>query len=255
MSEAPPLRSYLVCAHWRTGSTLLCEALQATGLAGVPDEYFWTDYVKDYKALWQVETDAEYLDALKVKAATSNGVLGAKVMSGHFWLLKDLLRNGGRHPRRSLRDRLFRRKRYHHRHLESVFFGPLKYVWMRRKDKLGTAISLSMAEQTQRWHKRGGSDDEPPAKPRYDADQIRRYINLADQSECWWEKYFKTNGQQPLDVFYETLLEDYEGTIVRVLEHLDIPVPADFSLPKPSLKKQANELNVEWRERFLAENS
>ena len=32
--------SYLVCATQRSGSTLLCELLKGTEVAGVPDEYF-----------------------------------------------------------------------------------------------------------------------------------------------------------------------------------------------------------------------
>ena len=33
-------RSYLVCATPRSGSTLVCQALKATGVAGNPEEYF-----------------------------------------------------------------------------------------------------------------------------------------------------------------------------------------------------------------------
>ena len=33
-------RSYLVCATPRSGSTLVCKALRATGVAGRPEEYF-----------------------------------------------------------------------------------------------------------------------------------------------------------------------------------------------------------------------
>ncbi len=35
-----PNTSYLVCATPRSGSTLLCEALTNTGIAGQPKEYF-----------------------------------------------------------------------------------------------------------------------------------------------------------------------------------------------------------------------
>src|SRR3954453_9642741 len=35
-----PRSSYLICATPRSGSTLLCEALLNTGLAGNPKEYF-----------------------------------------------------------------------------------------------------------------------------------------------------------------------------------------------------------------------
>ena len=35
-----PERSYLVCATPRSGSTLVCQALEETGVAGRPEEYF-----------------------------------------------------------------------------------------------------------------------------------------------------------------------------------------------------------------------
>src|SRR4051794_33551393 len=40
VSSSRPTCSYLVCATPRSGSTLLCEALKSTGVAGVPEEYF-----------------------------------------------------------------------------------------------------------------------------------------------------------------------------------------------------------------------
>src|SRR5882757_2118397 len=40
VSSPAPSRSYLVCATPRSGSTLLCEALNSTGVAGVAEEYF-----------------------------------------------------------------------------------------------------------------------------------------------------------------------------------------------------------------------
>src|SRR5438046_662736 len=38
--KVQPQCSYLVCATPRSGSTLLCEALANTGIAGNPKEYF-----------------------------------------------------------------------------------------------------------------------------------------------------------------------------------------------------------------------
>src|SRR5204862_7996684 len=40
VAPASPSRSYLICATPRSGSTLLCEALKAGGIAGIPEEYF-----------------------------------------------------------------------------------------------------------------------------------------------------------------------------------------------------------------------
>src|SRR4028119_1183918 len=38
--EAIPMMSYLICATPRSGSTLLCDALGRTGIAGRPAEHF-----------------------------------------------------------------------------------------------------------------------------------------------------------------------------------------------------------------------
>jgi hypothetical protein len=42
-SKAVPVNlSYLICTTPRSGSNFLCEVLRGTGVAGQPDEYFWT---------------------------------------------------------------------------------------------------------------------------------------------------------------------------------------------------------------------
>src|SRR3954449_1735628 len=40
MSDLRAATSYLLCSTPRTGSSLLCDALRATGVAGRPEEYF-----------------------------------------------------------------------------------------------------------------------------------------------------------------------------------------------------------------------
>ena len=40
MNRRQPDRSFLVCATPRSGSTLVCHALEETGVAGRPEEYF-----------------------------------------------------------------------------------------------------------------------------------------------------------------------------------------------------------------------
>ncbi len=39
-SRVPPRRSYLICSVQRSGSWLLCHALQDAGVLGEPAEYF-----------------------------------------------------------------------------------------------------------------------------------------------------------------------------------------------------------------------
>src|SRR3712207_1032098 len=114
-----PTSTYLVCTTPRSGSTLLCEALARTGIAGRPAEYFealrgtdtprkprqyFDDVAPDLEALLpltdqepapelaRASTYAEYLDWVRATGTTGNGVFGAKLMWGHVHDLAGRLR-------------------------------------------------------------------------------------------------------------------------------------------------------------------
>jgi hypothetical protein len=103
-------QAYVVCATPRSGSTLLCELLKSTGVAGAPEEYFEAradtglpphpgDYldglprtgagVRDdtsppepspYSDLRGIEGYREHLERSFRLGATPNGVFGTKLM-------------------------------------------------------------------------------------------------------------------------------------------------------------------------------
>ena len=120
-----PDRSYLVCATPRSGSTLVCQALRETGVAGRPEEYFealrhsgrprrpeeYFDGVDDRSILdhlgergladepqqrsplWSRAAYDRYLEWALETGTTPNGVFGAKLMWGYFGDFASLLRN------------------------------------------------------------------------------------------------------------------------------------------------------------------
>ena len=51
---------------------------------------------------------------------------------------------------------------------------------------------------------------------------------------------------EPLKVVYEDLVEDYEGTMLRLLDGIGIPIPKNIVVEKPRMKRQADELSEEW---------
>ena len=148
--------AYLVCATPRSGSTLLCEALKATGVAGRPEEYFESVVVTGRpprprptsrastiprRSRCSAERPppsrrrtprspasrsyAEHLERVRQWGTTPNGVFGAKLMWDHV----------GRLHRRA-GDPL-------------ELFGDPALVWVRRRDVVRQAISLWRAMQTQ----------------------------------------------------------------------------------------------------------
>jgi len=78
--------SYIICATPRSGSTLLCDLLTETGVAGRPDSFFryesftwWADFLKVSNENWEEpeKFDSNYLSA--VKDWGSHGEIGVRV--------------------------------------------------------------------------------------------------------------------------------------------------------------------------------
>jgi LPS sulfotransferase NodH len=49
-----------------------------------------------------------------------------------------------------------------------------------------------------------------------------------------------------MEVVYEELVEDYRGTVRGLLDGIGIPVPENFAVAEPKMRRQADELSEEW---------
>jgi LPS sulfotransferase NodH len=266
-----PHTSYLICATPRSGTTLLCEALANTGIAGRPEEFFQarketglprrpieyfegTDTAEIVAILGEDagpneqrmqpasgESYASYLARVIEEGTTPNGVFGAKVMWGYF---EGLLSNLGRLPQcegLAVSDLL-----------PSVFPN-LHYIWVTRRDKVGQAISLWRAIQTWTWRDEESSSPTGEASTKqlvFHLGAIDHLIQQIKADEASWEQYFKSNGIQPFTVSYEELAGAYEETARKILHYLDIPLPENLVFAPRRMKRQADIVSQEWVERY-----
>ena len=261
-----PERTYFVCATPRSGSTLLCEALSRTGVAGRPAEYFETllhsglrrqprEYFTAYAdptvggLLPEVAPDPgptlpdgpyeDYLRDAVQRGTTANGVFAAKLMWGYVDdFLARLREVPGVHGdrRRSV--------------LESAFGEP-RYVYVVRRDKLRQAISLWRAIQASVWRDDGSAGAHAP-EPAYSAPAIAHLCEQVVEQEDEWAAYYERHGIEPLTLIYEDYVGDLCATVEAVLEHVGIPRPADFDV-QTGMRRQADTLTEEWVARFEAE--
>jgi trehalose 2-sulfotransferase len=266
-----PQRSYLVCATPRSGSTLLCDLLEATGVAGHPQEYFealrhsglprrpheYFDHVLHAdivrrlasrempsgpptpSALWVPDDYGRYLDWALAEGTTPNGVFGAKLMWGYLDDFATLLRGIDRTWSRLGVRGVLRRA-----------FPDLRFVRITRTDKVRQAVSLWKAVQTQAW--RAGPEAGPPLEPEYDERALRHLVRQLEEHDRSWGEWFDRIGEAPLCVSYEELAAAHEPVVRRVLEHLDVEVPQPLELGAPGLRIQADALSEDWVERFGA---
>lgn len=242
-----PRISYLICATARSGSSLLCEALGSTGLAGQPWEYFFDAHEPMWRGRWGLPAEAgfdDYLGRVLGEGATPNGVWGAKVMMGYFRELAGRLRASSRCSRRRAGGDATSGE------VLAEVFPALRYVWITRRDKVRQAVSLVRAIQTQSWV----AQMAPVRSPEYDFAATDHHLQVVTLHEAGWQEFFAAHGIVPFVVVYEDFEVRYQETALALLDFLGVARPRDLRLPPPRIMvRQADALSQEWVARFLAE--
>lgn len=228
-------RSYLICGTNRSGSTLLCELLKSTGVAGRPEEYFWRGDEPYWAARWGVSDPAGYVRAAIQEGMTANGVFAAKIMWSHMPDLFAKLRVARGERELSERELLGRT------------FPNLRFVWIWREDLVAQAVSFSRATQTNEW--RANDPRRSARQPRFDRAQIERLLGEVKEQNEASRQWFAANAVEPYRVRYEELVEDMEGGTRKLLAFLGIDLPSGVTV-EPQLAKQADDLNAEWAARY-----
>jgi trehalose 2-sulfotransferase len=252
--------SYFVCATQRSGSTLLCELLKGTEVAGVPDEFFEalrsTGRPRQSRQYFEDPTVAHLAARLATtdpgtpeqlgdfegwfpyalqRGTSNNGVFGAKMMWNYFDDFRARLRElPGLHDA-PFDDAL------------NAVFPKLRIVFVRRRDKVSQAVSLWKAIQTQQWR---DEVDQPAESSRaeYDYQALRHLVSELHRWDARWEDWFHATGREPVRVIYEEFVDARAATVGRVLDALGI-APREGGGKGP-MRRQADTLSQDWVVRF-----
>ena len=245
--------TYLVLATPRSGSTLLGQALNATGLAGDPREHFGHK-VGFWAGKWGTATLGDFVNRLLQERATANGVFGAKLLYAHLLHLEQVARAEPRFAALPLPAIL------------AELFPHLHYLRITRRDKIRQAISYWKAKETGVWGReparagRTGQGRRAAVKgsrqtgrrPAFDYAGIDGLLQAILAEEAGIEAFFREAGIAPMHVVYEELADRYEETTREVLRFLGIEVPAGLVLGQPRTVKLADDETEEWVARFAA---
>ncbi len=252
MTPEGPFDAYIICTAPRSGSTLLCRMLAATGLAGRPGSHFHTPSLEGWLAAYDLTASeftsdraavAAVLDAGRRRGTGPSGMFGLRMQGGSldFFLSRlELL-----HP--DLPGDVAR--------IEAAF-GRVLFLHLSRRDKLAQAISRTRAEQTGLWHRHAdGSELErlsPPQEPRYDAEAIARHVAGLTALDAAWERWFEREGVAPVRIEYDALAADPRGVLAEVLRALSLDPAAAAQVAVPTARLSDN-VNAGWARRFRAD--
>ena len=241
-----PRRCYVVCTIPRSGSNLLTDGLRATRRAGRPKQFFLRKFESRYGAQLGLDPTVDYpgyVRGIVNTKTSSNGVFGFKLMSWYLDAFLAQLRDAHTFGNSATDDLALLQNAFPH----------LRFIYIIRRQKLRQALSTARALQTGLWKVQEGR--RTVREPQFDVELIEQSLREAERQERIWERFFQRIGVRPCQIEYESLCQDYEGTIRGVLDFLRISLPRGARIGPPATVRQADEVSRTWEERFLAERS
>ena len=237
-----PKLSYTIWFSQRTGSTLLCRALESTGIAGKPRELLSNDnllkkyrlnsYVDLQQRLWQLGT-------------TPNGVFGIKT-GAYRPYLDSLIDTFKQFPDCKPTN--------NPTEIWENTFPNCKHIYMTRRNKVRLAVSWWKAIQTQEWRRKQG---QPPVsvdlEGKYSYEAIDHLFSECSMREAAIQEFFDRGSIVPLTIVYEDFILAYEATIRNILDYLELPNSNNVEIAPPPLQKLADDVSENWVQRFRQE--
>jgi LPS sulfotransferase NodH len=247
------VRSVVVASEARSGSTLLCQALGATGLVGLPREYLQPGWLESGHRAFGAPTPTkqerlrrlgarvllrrQWWEYRRIESATLpayvDGVVRRRTTSNGVFALKIHWENYAR--RRELDGFDF-----------EMLPQPITWIHIERHDLVAQAVSYVKADQSGVFAVRTGQP-RVSAAVHFDDEALVAAFHRARDGARHWSEFFVRSGITPIEVAYEELDADYEATIGRVMTELGFP---DVVVPPAIHLRQADDINVVWAARF-----
>ncbi|MCP5101425.1 MAG: hypothetical protein GY943_38250 [Chloroflexi bacterium] len=240
-----PQLSYTIWFSQRTGSTLLCKALESTRIAGNPQELLNFPVDKILLDHYDMKSHADLQAHLWQLGSSENSVFGLKFgnYEPHLSNILDTLRQFPDCPQ----NPTVRADIWDHA------FPNGRHIFMMRRNKVRLAVSWWKAIKTQEWHRSNGSTKAAfDLRDEYLFEAIDHLYNECSMREAGMQAFFSEAGIVPLTIVYEDFILAYEATVKNVLDYLELD-SSHLVIAPPHYEKLADDISEEWVQRFREE--
>lgn len=244
-----PRRVIAIACSPRSGSNLMAEAFNATGVLGHCDEMLSWDVLFDNprrhgeRSLLVRMLVSKWVQRLRRGRLRGQVPLGRRAMGAFLRHYPDTAMS----TTGTFTVKLFWHAYQWHlldNGLDLHHWGaPVTWIRLVRRDRLAQAVSHLRASQTRRWRAGGTATSDEV----FDDAGITERLRWMVAAERAWDEYFAVTGEVPLLVDYSDLDTDYDRTMRRVLDHLGYE---STPVPPPQLERQRDAVTDEWIERY-----
>lgn len=220
----PDIRFLFVGFTNRCGSNYVCEALASSGVLNLGEEFYNAGTIIDNCRDRGLTSIGDFVSML-IEERGMNGWLVSKIAVEQLAVLVQI----------GLLDEILPRSHF---------------ILVERADKLGQAISLSIALQNDRW-----SIDQAPRigddKLIYDRKEISEILEYIFSQNVMFERFFAENGIGCTCINYEQFVKMAEPLLDYIGRSIGL---SDLVLDAAAirLRPQAGLINASWRDRFLS---
>jgi len=210
---------YAVCCTTRSGSTFLCSLLESAGL-GKPAEYLNHDEKTGFPhwrkvfGLPESVSTTDYLDTI-IAGRQQNGIFGIKTVRTAM-------------------------------HKAVAKHAPTVAVFLRRRDTLRQAISLYRAETSGAFVEANGFHRAVP----FCEASILKAQNRILAANSRWADYLGGLAEMPRNVFYEDVVADPMGSVLKIRDFLGSTLP--ITEVEADTDIMSDEITDEWERRLVS---
>lgn len=223
MNSEIPTRGYAICTAPRSGSNFLSQLLSSTRQLGRPLEYFNGPGRRYFDDPDYPDDRSAQVEKILTMGATPNGVYGLKIFAHqHDWVEGEV--------------------RW------TALLPDLRFIFLRRRDMLGQAISWARALQTGQYR----HGQAPTGEAAYDGQAILDRLRAIATEYARWEMYFARNQIAALRFVYEDVASEPQWAVESVGRLFDLhQISAE---PRHiGVVVQRDAISENWRRRFVEE--
>ena len=235
-----PVQTYLIACNPRTGSWLLTYALQDSGIAASPDEYFAPAIEEFWIQRFGLKSPEaggsyrNYLSAVFRFGTSPDGLFGSKLLWESVGAFTGRLREDPALADLETADLL------------PAVFPRLQVILLQRRDKVRAAVSRWRAATSGVWavELTGEPAWLSPVEPLptyFHPQTISDLHDLAHAEENAWLRLATEMRVPFLCIQYEDLVTAWDQSMRQVLAFLGRELPRSAPMPKPRLRRQADE--------------
>lgn len=218
-------RTYIIGTVGRTGSSLLCDWLKSLKVLGTPHEYYTEGFPKRYAKEFHLpeSCSAHSMEYFQWIISRGHGDLnGIKMDYWTWWNLPF--------------------------HVQKILVQTCRcFIWLRRRDVIRQAVSLHVAAKTGSWvHLKGPGTFFPPLT--LSLEDITTKFKIVHIQDFFLGRIYHSGFICPnvLMIYYEDMIQDPEGTVLKIAHQLGLELPVGFKVESDIIKTEYPPEVEEW---------